>query len=202
MRQEFYTLLILCNILAIHPVHQAVAQENTYQVVDFVDLPSELKVSQDSSCTIEFQEQWIINAEKFSISKRVDAYRVPCANWINDISSSGERVQLKEISYEFSFLDPHQTSIQNLQKDMVQMIKNRLPDPKIYNLPEQLLSVQFHEEWILQPDNQEITKIVKGITPVIWQKRQTTDGEAIDDAETGYPVYYTLELDQISLRNP
>ncbi|MCD4709533.1 MAG: hypothetical protein K8R52_01695 [Bacteroidales bacterium] len=41
-----------------------------------------------------------------------------------------------------------------------------------------------------------------GITPVIWQLRQTAEGEPVHDAETGFPVYYKLKLERIDLRNP
>jgi hypothetical protein len=37
---------------------------------------------------------------------------------------------------------------------------------------------------------------------VIWQERQTAEGEALHDAETGYPVYYILKLERIDLRQP
>ncbi len=202
MRRESHSILILLFLLAILPVSLAVAQENVYQIVDFIDLPPELKVNQDSSCTVEFHEQWRVSAANSSISKKVNGYRVSCANRIGDILTAEESVRLRGISYEFSFLDPHNIPINNLQNDIIALINIHYPVNKIYNLPEQLLSVHFHEEWILVPDNQEIRKKVKGITPVIWQLRQTADGEPIHDAETGLPVYYKLRLERIDLRNP
>lgn len=202
MRRKIYYILIIPVLFAIQPVHNAVAQENVYQVLDFIDLPSELKIHPDSSCTMESREVWTVNAQKFTISKKVDSYTVPCGNRIPGILSSGEEVRLKGITYEFSFLDPHQTPIQSLQDDIATMVRHRIPVNSLYNLSEQLLSVRFHEEWIIEPENQEIIKVVRGITPVIWQKRQTTQGEPVYDAETGLPVYYTLQLDRINLRRP
>jgi hypothetical protein len=37
---------------------------------------------------------------------------------------------------------------------------------------------------------------------VIWQRRRTAEGEGIDDAETGLPVYYKNPLRRIELRQP
>ncbi len=136
MKAASHSILILFILLAIQPVRLAVAQENVYQIVDFTDLPPELKVHQDSSCTVEFHEQWRVNAANSSISKKVNGYEVSCANRIGDILTAEESVRLR------------------------------------------------------------------GISPVIWQQRQTADGEPIHDAATGLPVYYKLKLQRIDLRNP
>ena len=202
MRRKLYHIPVILFLVAIQPVHTAVAQENVYELYDFMDLPSALKIHSDSSCTMESREIWTVNAREFTIAKKVESYTVPCGNRIPGISSSGEEARLKGITYEFSFLDPHQTPIQNLQEDIATMVMHRIPVNSLYNLSEQLLSVRFHEEWIIKPEEQEIIKIVDAITPVIWQKRQTVEGEAVYDAETGLPVYYTLQLDRISLRHP
>lgn len=209
--------MILFFLLAIHTVGPAVAQETVYQIVDFIDLPPELNFNQDTSCTMKFQEQWTVSAATFSVLKEVNEYEVSCADGSGDISTTKGAVQLRGISYEFSFLDPHlvipghkalsesgsmNAPTRNLQSDIIALINIRYPVNKIYNLPGQLLSIYFHEEWTFEPDNQEIKKKVKGITPVIWQLRQTADGEAVHDAETGFPVYYTLKLERIDLRNP
>jgi hypothetical protein len=202
MRQKLYYIPIIIFVLAFQPVHLAVAQENVYELYDYMDLPYGLKIHPDSSCKMESREVWTVNPRNLTISKKVESYTVPCGNRIPGILSSGEEVRLKGITYEFSFLDPHQTPIQNLQDDIVTMVRPRIRGNSLYNLSEQLLSVRFHEEWIIKPEKQEIIKIVDAITPVIWQKRQTTEGVAVYDAETGLPVYYTLELDRISLRHP
>jgi len=202
MRPGSHSIIILLFLLAIQPVGPAMAQETVYQIVDFIDLPPELNFNQDTSCTMEFQEQWTIHAATSSISKKVNEYGVSCADGIGDIATAKESVRLRGISYEFSFLDPHHVPIKNLQSDIIALINIRYSVNKIYNLPEQLLSIYFHEEWILEPDNKEIKKKVKGITPVIWQLRQTAEGEPVHDAETGFPVYYKLKLERIDLRNP
>jgi len=167
-----------------------------------MELPSDLKSHPDSSCTMESREVWTVNARNFTISKKVESYTIPCGNRIPAVSSSVREIRLIGVTYEFSFLDPHQGPMQSLQDDLATMVRHRIPVDGVYNLPEHLLSVRFHEEWIIKPESQEIIKIVKGFTPVIWQKRQTTEGEPIYDADTGLPVYYTLELDRIDLRHP
>jgi len=202
MGLKLYYIPVTLFLLVFQPVHNAVAQENVYHLLDFMDLPSALNIHPDSSCTMESREVWTVNAQNFTISKKVESYTVPCGNRITAVSSSVKEIRLIGITYEFSFLDPHQGPMQSLQDDLATMVSRRIPVNGVYNLPEQLLSVRFHEEWIIKPESQEIIKIVRGITPVIWQKRQTTEGEAIYDAETGLPVYYTLELDRIDLRHP
>jgi len=189
-------------LVALPPFKTAMAQENMYTVVDRVELPAGLKVHRDSSCQVEFREKWTINVDLGSISKEVEAYTVPCANGIMDVTSADEPVRLEGITYEFSFLDPHQFSLQKLQDDIITLISQRIQGHTVYDLREQLLSVKFHEEWIVEPGNQEIVKKVQAITPVVWQRRQTSDGVPVNDAESGLPVYYTHQLDRISLRDP
>jgi len=202
MRRRIFYIPVILFLLAFLPIHTAVAQENVYELLDFMDLPSGLKIHPDSSCTMESREVWTVNPGNFTISKKVESYTLPCGNRIPLILSSGEEVRLNGITYEFSFLDAHQTPIQSLQDDIATMVRHRIPGNSVYDLTAQLLSVRFHEEWIINPEDQEITKIVNGITPVIWQRRQTAEGVAVNDAETGLPVYYTLELDRINLRHP
>jgi hypothetical protein len=43
---------------------------------------------------------------------------------------------------------------------------------------------------------------VRAITPVIWQRRQTEAGDPVNEADTGLPVYYKNQMQQINLRNP
>lgn len=188
-------------MLAMRPCAHAIAQATEYQVVDFIELPYELRSDPDSLCKIVFREEWNVNAADLSISKKVNSYEVPCTNRIEEIVLAKKSVRLREISYEFSFLDPHNTPVKNLQDDIIALIDIRYPVNKIYNMPAQLLSVYFHEEWVVDPDSKEIIKKVKGLTPVIWQKRQTVDAEPINDPESGYPVYYRLKLKRIQLRS-
>lgn len=202
VRPGLHSIFILFCLLALQPNGSALAQEREYQIVDFIDLPYELRINPDSSCIMEFQEQWIVNAAGLSISKKINGYEVPCESRIEEIMAAKESVRLSNISYEFSFLDPHNAPARDLQDDIIALIDIRYPVNKIYDMPAQLLSVYFHEEWVLDPDNQEIVKKVKGLTPVIWQKRQTADAEPIHDPDTGYPVYFKQNLKRIDLRNP
>ena len=200
---------ILIFFLAFQPVSPVFGQEASYQIFDFIDLPAEMLIDQDSSCLMEFHEQWILNTDRLSISKKVKEYESSCA--------LKESFRLREMSYEFSFPDAHQEiraetenkesglidpQVRDLQIHLISLIQAGKPIADIYHPQEQLLSVYFHEEWILDGDSQEFIKQVKGITPVIWQLRQTVDGEPIHDAETGLPVYYKTRLKRIYLRNP
>jgi len=90
----------------------------------------------------------------------------------------------------------------SLQSELISFIKSCSSVGSWYDLPNQLLSVQFHEEWVIDPVTLQISKKVRGITPVIWQRRRTEAGESINDADTGLPVYYKNQLPPIQLRNP
>jgi hypothetical protein len=195
-------LIFLFAFLAIQP---AEAQQSVYEVLDIIDLPPELNPELNTSCRLEFQEQWVLNVAKASISKEINAYGISCTDSTERLSLPEGAIRLKDISYEFSFLDLLDLLDQRarkLQEEVIALINIKNPIPEIYDPREQLLSVYFHEEWGIDADHQVFTKRVKGITPVIWQQRQTTSGEAIHDAETGYPVYYKLKLDRIDLRQP
>jgi hypothetical protein len=192
-------LILLFAFLAIQP---AEAQQSVYEVLDVIDLPPELNPELNTSCRLEFQEQWVLNVAKASISKEINAYGISCTDSTESLSLPEGAIRLKDISYEFSFLDLLDQRARKLQEEVIALINIKNPIPEIYDPREQLLSVYFHEEWGIDADQQIFTKRVKGITPVIWQQRQTTSGEAIHDAETGYPVYYKLKLDRIDLRQP
>jgi hypothetical protein len=209
MRPTTRSIRILVYLLAFLPVSTAVGQEVSYQIVDIIDLPPELHITPDSSCLMEFHEQWILNSANLSISKKVMEYEVSCV--------IKESFRLREVSYEFSFPDAHHemtakeenkesglidSQVRDLLNHLISLIQAGKPIAEVYRPQEQLLSVYFHEEWILETKNQEFIKKVKGITPVIWQVRQTTDGEPIQDAESGLPVYYKTKLERIDLRNP
>ncbi|MEA3462844.1 MAG: hypothetical protein U9R49_13235, partial [Bacteroidota bacterium] len=161
-------------------------------------------------CTLEFQEQWILNPATSSVSKKVDEYKISCEDSSELIPPAEGEIRIKNINYEFSFLDLQEEAVPmireervlKLQKDFIDFINALHPLPDFYDPPEQLLSVYFHEEWIVDTDHQEFHKRVKGVTPVIWQLRQTAAGEPVLDAATGYPVYYKLQLERIDLRQP
>ncbi len=195
-------LLILLAFLVSTPL---VAQETMYELLDVMDLPPELNPNRQAACSLEFQEQWILNVGKASISKVVNAYEISCKD-STDVPGLPEGVfRLRNLSYEFSFLDLRDAMEQKaieLQEAMIALIKDRYPIPEVYDPREQLLSVYFHEDWVLEADHQGFKKTVRAITPVIWQARRTAEGEALHDAETGYPVYYKLKLERIDLRQP
>jgi hypothetical protein len=195
-------LLILLAFLVSSPL---VAQENVFEVLDVMDLPPGFNPERKDSCSLEFQEQWILNVGKASISKVVNAYEISCKD-SSDVPGLPEGViRLRNLSYEFSFLDLRDALDQKaieLQEAMIALIKDRYPIPEVYDPREQLLSIYFHEDWVLEEDHQVFKKTVKAITPVIWQERRTAEGDALHDAETGYPVYYKLKLERIDLRQP
>ena len=195
-------LIFLFAFLAIQP---AEAQQSVYEVLDVIDLPPELNPELNTSCRLEFQEQWVLNVAKASISKEINTYGISCTDSTESLSLPEGTIRIKNISYEFSFLDLLDLldlRARKLQEDVIALINIKNPIPEIYDPREQLLSVYFHEEWGIDANHKVFTKRVKDITPVIWQQRQTTSGEAIHDAETGYPVYYKLKLDRIDLRQP
>ena len=192
-------------LLASQAFGLVVAQETIFQVSDVMDLPPELNPGGLAFCSLEFQEQWIFNVAPASISKVVNSHGISCKDSTEHPGLPEGTVRLKNLSYEFSFLDlmdQMDQKARQLQEALIDLINHRNQIPELYNLPEQLLSVYFHEDWILETDQQVFKKTVRGITPVIWQERQTADGEPVRDRETGYPVYYKLKLDRINLRQP
>jgi hypothetical protein len=205
MRALLPSIKILFFLLATQAFSPAMAQETRYEVLDVMDLPPELNLRRQASCSLEFQEQWILNVANASISKKVDAYGISCTDSADstDLAYLPEgAVRIKEISYEFSFLNLSDPQERKLQEALISLINQSFPIPEVYEPAEQLLSVYFHEDWVIEADHQEFRKRIKALTPVIWQERQTADGEPIPDGETGYPVYYKLKLERIELRHP
>lgn len=228
---------------------EAVAQDATHHVIDFVDLPVDFLVDlpvdfladltgYGAECElkqtwyIKFQEHWNILPHKSHILKSVMKYsplihNAPLASTdtlqqrftllIGQLPVEKGTIRWNNISYEFMLLDPHLTESGNrafpepdsmdvwtrkLQSDLIALIQSRSLAGKQYDYSDQLLSVLFHEDWMIDPVTREIDKKVVGITPVIWQRRKTTSGEPVNDAETGLPVYYKNRLHRIDLRNP
>jgi len=181
---------------------------------------------------IEFRETWHINPEGSSISKTVvdyeakiqdatpasaDSLQKILATLIRQLPSTSGTFRLRNLTYEFMLLDPHVMASGNsgysepdsmdvwtkkLQGELISLVKALSRSKERYDLNTRMLSVHFHEDWIIDPVSLQISKRVRGITPVIWQRRQTTEGEPINDAETGLPVYYKNSLNRIELRNP
>ena len=202
MGAQLPTIKFLFFLLAIQAFSTAMAQETRYEVLDVMDLPPELNPRRQASCSLEFQEQWILNVANASISKKVDAYGISCTDSTELAFLPEGAFRIKEISYEFSFLNLSDPQERKLQEALISLINQSFPIPEVYEPAEQLLSVYFHEDWVIEADHQEFRKRIKALTPVIWQERQTADGEPIPDGETGYPVYYKLKLERIDLRQP
>ncbi len=178
------------------------AQESVHQVHEVMDLPVKLDPGGSLDCTLEFHEQWTIRVHGSSISKEVSSFRYSCADSTRSLFPAEGKLRVRDISYEFSFLDPRGEVMRELQEGIITLINSMHPLPGVYQAEKQLLSVHFHEDWILDGEQQDIQKKVTGITPVIWQIRQTVDGEPVLDGDTGYPVYFKLTLDRIPLRQP
>ncbi len=127
------------------------------------------------------------------------------------------KVQLTGIRYEFNLLDPHlegsgsadfqvpdsmDRATRQLQQALIGLLSARTTGSDRYDWEQQMLSVEFSEQWSIDPATLEITKEVESVTPVIWQRRQTEEGEPLDEAGTGFPVYYKNRLRPVILRNP
>ncbi|MFH0759059.1 MAG: hypothetical protein V2B15_17360 [Bacteroidota bacterium] len=200
----FYISMMLMGLF----IKALTAQESGVRVVDRMDLQAVFSGQTDSSGFIEFIEIWTIDAERPGIQKQVDSIRIvdgPDTDFWNmerEHSPSGGKARFGEVSHEFMLMDPENQHAGNLHAPMVSLVSLYSKTAGHYNLDDQLLSVRFHETWILDPDSATVTKRVSGITPVIWQRRQTEDGVPVNDAETGLPVYFKLELERIPLRNP
>ncbi len=136
---------------------------------------------------------------------------------ISLLPETREDLRILEISYEFHLLDPHVAGSANrsfstpdsmdaqtreLQRALARLAGSRIPRADRMELESRMLSVIFHERWIIDPDNRQITKEVEAITPVLWQRRQTAGGTPLDEPDTGLPVYFKNNLQRIYLRNP
>jgi len=192
------------------------AQEASFQLIDFVEPPAELQAMGEGDCFIEFGEQWTF-LEKGALSKEVRSQKLSCSEDPGDLVLPDEKLRIKNIQYEFMLLDPHllesndqafaeadsmDKSTRELQIRLIELIGNYISLSSRYDPRQELLSVYFHEEWILDPESPVIIKKVKGLTPVIWQRRKTTEGKSINDGDTGLPVYYKNPLRMITLRQP
>jgi len=178
------------------------AQEMAFQMFQVMDLPREFNLDRQPSCRLEFQEEWIIDPAGSSISKTVDTVKFPCDDLSVNVTLPEGITRLKNISFEFSFLDLPEQMAKEVQMAIIALVNKSYSFPEFYDPGEQLLSVFFHEEWSMDEDPMVFSKKVKALTPVIWQRRQTTSGEPLLDPDTGYPVFYKLELERINLRQP
>jgi len=202
MRVPAPVIKILIFLLAIQAFCPAVAQERTFQMFQVMDLPREFNLNSSPSCKLEFQEEWIIDPTGSSISKTVSIFEFPCNDRTETVILPDGSTRLRNISFEFSFLDLPEQMAKEIQLAIIALVNNSYLLPEYYDPREQLLSVYFHEDWSMDEDPLVFSKKVKAITPVIWQRRQTAEGEPLLDAATGYPVYYKLKLERIELRQP
>jgi len=211
---------------------QETLPDSGFRVIDVVDLPGKWSNERDGDWYLQFRERWIIDPKKTVLTKKVKKYHplnhsLPgvqadslqhlFASMIRELASTEGKVAYRGISYEFILLEPHlegsgntsfpsrdsmdQQTLQ-LQRELASLISRRSRMASLLDLEEQLLSVHFHEDWYIDPTTLEITKEVQALTPVIWQRRKTVQGEPVNDADTGYPVYYKNMLERIQLRNP
>ena len=200
--------------------------------MDLVGKDPDPDKDRESAWYIEFQETWDISPDRSGMLKTVEKYTLRDRNaplsstdtlqlrfitLIRQLPVAKGTMRLRNISYEFMLLDPHVMESGNnafpepdsmdsrsrkLQRDLISLIQSRTPSGNRFDYQEQLLSVHFHEDWAIDPVTNEFIKKVHGITPVMWQRRETTTGEPVNDAETGLPVYYKIQLNRIDLRNP
>lgn len=202
MRAAPPTFGILIFLLAMHSFQSAVAQERTFQMFQVMDLPGEFNLNASSTCKLEFQEEWIIDPAGSSISKTVSSFEFPCDDRSETVKLPEGTTRLRNLSFEFSFLDLPEQMAKEIQLAIIALVKESYTLPEYYNPQEQLLSVYFHEDWSMDEDPMVFSKKVKALSPVIWQRRQTTDGEPLLDPDTGYPVFYKIKLERINLRQP
>lgn len=213
-----FTLRGLCLLCLISTSSlQLLAQEKAYHLVDFVEVKMEIPGGTDSLCTLKFLEEWTIDPQRPSVSKQVLDHDSTCSELWASRPPGQAVIPNSKISYEFHLLDPHLVASGNqafpepdsmdeptreLQEALISIVDRHSEAGSRYRLSDQLLSVIFHETWSLDPSTLVISKKVRALTPVIWQRRQTDKGEPINEAGTERPVFFITELQQIPLRNP
>lgn len=211
-----WVFCLLC-ITALPAWAQEQGPNPSYHLVDDVEITLELPGQKDTVCKPKFLEDWFIDTQANSILKQVVRWDSCCFEILSSIPSKNGYIPIRDISYEFHLLDPHLVASGNrafpepdsmdvftrdLQAALVALISARSHYEDMYQLDQQLLSVIFHEDWTINLTNGMVLKKVRALTPVIWQRRQTEAGDPVNEADTGLPVYYKIDLKQISLRNP
>jgi hypothetical protein len=181
------------------------SQEIRIMVQDEVDLPLVMEGHAGQDLIISFKETWNIKPVKGSIKKQVESFSVLDHNNVAAADSLLEKLKsiapltLEQVSYEFMLVDPETGQKNNLHGDITILVSKHSSMASKYDLQQQLYSINFLETWKVDPDMVSILKKVVSITPVIWQRRQTEAGDPVDDAESGLPVYYKIQLDKINL---
>jgi hypothetical protein len=192
------------------------AQDSAVEVNYRMELPDEL-TGREITWVLDFHESWIISPERGSIRKNVvdywvrdpldpladeDSLRKAFQELIGQLPSGRGPARVTGITSEFLLIDLPGEMAGDLRGPMVSLVHRLSAESSLYDLEDQLLSVFFHETWTLDPETFQISKKVMGITPVMWQRRETAEGEPVNDADTGLPVYFKVQLEHLNLRNP
>lgn len=221
-------ILLLCPLLNGSP--RVNLQETGRDVFDVVALPSAW--TGQTGWEIHFRETWTIDRQRPAIRKIVenwiprndslgqlsaDSLKTLFTSLVRMNLAPGETTFRADMHYEFLLLDPHAAGsgitgfvspdsmdreTRDLQKGLIGLLDRSSRTGSRFDLEEQLLSVWFRETWELDPTTREFTREVGSVTPVLWQRRQTSEGETIDEPGSGYPVYYKNRLQPFPLRNP
>jgi hypothetical protein len=194
-RKPEFTLYLLAGALM-----AASGQAFTLQVTDTVQIPFVRQESPTDLAELCFDEIWSVYPSRPALYKEVTGYRVldygeESRDWPGDQYHG-------IITYEYALRDPQTGKEDVAFAPVSELVKKHSALARSYDLGTQLISVKFSEDWYYDTLKHELTKKVESITPVIWQRRQTSEGEPVNDGETGLPVYYKLELESILLRNP
>ena len=231
-KYQIFRMLLLVLSIGTGALLQGWSQETRFRVIDQVDLPEALGGGEGSTRFLEIHEDWIFLTKRPSLLKldskpflrdAQDTTLSPgdllgmLAERVLRLPVSDGRAMIGNVRYEFSLLDPHlegsgvegfpvpdsmDEATRELQEALIALLKNRTLNADRYDWEQQMLSVQFLERWSIDPATLEITRSVESITPVIWQRRETEEGEPVDEAGTGYPVYYKNSLRPVPLRQP
>jgi len=192
-------------------------QDQTFRVRDRINLPVQLAGQEAPAWYLVFEGTWTVGAKGAFVTKTVDRYMVfdhqdPNADadslrtgfrdLVGATLSSRGRNRFTGITYEFLLREDPDLAAHPLQEALIPLIRTNSAMADHYDLESQLNSVLFHEEWHVDPVSWDITRKVTGITPVIWQRRKTKEGIPVNDAESGLPVFYKINLEQVTTRNP
>jgi hypothetical protein len=208
---------VLAGVLVIAWGTVARAQDQSFRVTDRINLPVQLAGQEAPAWYLVFEGTWTVGAKWALVTKTVDRYMVfdhqdPNADadslragfrdLLGASLSSRGRNRFTGITYEFLLREDPDLAAHPLQEALIPLIRRRSAMAGHYDLESQLNSLLFREEWHVDPVSLEITRKVTGITPVIWQRRRTKEGIPVNDAESGLPVFYKINLEQLIQRNP
>jgi hypothetical protein len=201
MRVDKMHIMRLMVVLGLLMTAGGLGAQETFTVRDQVDLPLAVGMDMGQDLFVDSYETWTIRPYRNALGKKVDSFRI-----LDRAAPERDELILPSaftatVTYEFELADPQTREKTHLLESFVLLVGNASSLAGRYNLKEQLLSVRFREQWAYHPETRTLEKKVLELQPVIWQRRQTEEGFPIDDADTGLPVYFKLELDPIFLRN-